>query len=378
MVIQHGPNIASEVASYLKEIEKYSTGPLHVLAVLPKLAAHKDIQTELTQLLSHPIFTIRLMAAEALARVGCSNGMRHIVYNALSTHPILNVSQTAGDKDLPRMARHALFPFVRVIPVDALDLLIEELKAQNGNPVHDLLASLPKVTIIPRVLGLRENSGETCLYSAYILARHGLAEGRSKLSQALKSTVLSELEIAIVGLSHIPTMEIVSCLEELADEGNSIYVQNAHLQWDIPGLAKHRVQIAKAILEHSVEDMQKILERLFMRAFQGTSLFSYGGRWVQDSFGMGSAPDLLFEFAGAQLRERLVTIQKKCLAFLDQDVLASKEFECSFALGLPHLNDIYNPPLRISIERDDFERAAIEWIAQPEAFLVGSCFSSYR
>lgn len=382
MNVQHAPDIELDVAACLAQIDRFSTRPLHVLKVMPHLANSPEVRSTLIPLLKHPYLVVRLMAAEALARVDDPEGLLHLVYNVLSFHPQLGVEQTAGYHNLPKIARHALFPFMSCIPEEGLELLLAELSVPGGNPVHDLLAALPTEIIVPRLRHLPRGAKNANAAISYILARHGFQDGKSVLLRMLHSHLDSkvELELGIVGLSHIPDTQILSDLEALTDPEYEICAGSQYVKWWLPRLATERLMFASALYQRDRQAMERAFRKFFTRAFAGTQLLYFGGRWTRSTDGDGSVCDLLFEFADEPIRQNLAATQSKALASLDIDQLSSKEFASTFALGIPSVDkagELYRPAIDISLERSDFEHAAVRWIKQPEAHLVGSCFSSW-
>lgn len=384
------PHNAVEIIENFQSSDWASCRPLHMLKVVPELANVTPIRKILKQLLLHEYFSVRLMSAQVLHLSGDPEALLHLVYCCLGTHPLLGLTQRAGEKDLPKIARHAILPYSFQLVDEHIDLLVKDLIDPKGNRQMEILAALPEEKIVNRILPLLDER-ELSFIAAYILARKGRDDGIDILSKSIPANDWRALELSLVGLSHIPTERAEEVLKHYASEGNPIYHDNAPLKsWAQP-LAEERLFLLASNgrnpvldilrLRYSIhsEELYALLQCNLTKLPPGFSLFGTGSRWYRDARGRGSAPDLIAEFANSDDRQEIAGIQSRNahdLLTVLPNIIGDDHVSGLFTLGLPFLdkrNQIYLAGISVELDRGDWEKAAIDWILHAESYRTGTC-----
>src|SRR5581483_3634012 len=392
----------------------------NTLQACPHLARHPHVHRLVVEVLSdRDALGYRRTAADVLHRIGDPLGIIHLTYNALTTHPTLSVRQD----DISGWSQVPLLRQVAALTPECIELLIRDLPKPAGCLHVDVLAALPAEVIVPRMLPLLAAPG-TQMAAAYVLALHRRHEGRAILERLVESE--THLELALTGLSHIPDGNAREYLRRYADPDHPFYKRNvngasvkvrrqAELRLFLVQNAGADVRVRDAIRRfylHSLEELtayarEAVLRDLAELRYHGSPLREEWERvtshWLNPPadfhanyvvldahltfgrLGTGlSGADFLWEFSDSADRVYYAEAQRASIRALLAVTKPTGNgrgwgIEPSFLSDLPPsgeeygLSNYYLPGVKILYEPEDYERAAVQWILEPEKHRFGSC-----
>jgi hypothetical protein len=196
----------------------------NTLELFPEFARNAKVHAMLVKALEEEPQRNRLRAARLLHRGGDPLGMLHLTYNTLSRHPLLGEAQSlAGLWPEAHLLREA-----EQLTDACIDLLIADLAQPHAFWHMDILAAAPEPKIAPRMRALLAEDGAgapepqtATMVAAYVLALQGHADGRAILEALAEDQKF--LNLAVVGLSHIPNHRAISHLKTYASPDHPIY-----------------------------------------------------------------------------------------------------------------------------------------------------------
>ena len=329
-------------------------------------------------------------AARALHAIGDPLGILHLTYNCLSTHPVTGQYRpgTSGWSDISLIQRAAS------MTDECIDLLIQDIRNPPGYLHADALSVLPVERIAARMLSLLDQPDRIAVQAAYVLALKERDEGRTVLERLVETMNLRFLEMAIIGLSHIPNQHAVELINGLTNPNHQIYRKSDH-EFEMEGLSKKRL-LAKSLQRLLAMNREKttpfleIMRRFYMLP---TSEWRVGSGIVmpvdlvaptlfiawQDHV-ITPAPDFIVEFATEADRKELAEIQKagmrEFLKAVPVERLLSNRWP-NFMLWNRHPRDSkdFNHTVfgvKITNAEEDYLFAAADWILNPQDYRIGS------
>lgn len=398
-------------------------GALNILYTYPELGRHPEIYPLLERaLFDKRWIEDRIYASIILHEIGSPLGILHLTYNSLATHPLLDIRQD----DLHGWNNGWLIRHAEGLTDECIDLLIKELRQPNGYLHVDILSTLPSEKIVPHMLTLIDAEEKVAMAAAYVLAIKSRNEGRSILEKLVESQ--KYVEFALIALSHIPDDKTVHYLRVYADPQHAIYqrYRNSliskllrHVEIRLFLLNCRDSQPARRAMErfylHPMHELMENARRSTLRALNSPKYKKSASRpdWEEESrrwiypsadfnrsffvvnshlysgdLGTGvSAPDFLWEFSTPEDRAYCAEMQRQSirsllsLGTIDWTYVGNGDdmgIEPKFLWGLSpsgrerKFKSYYVPGFEITFEPDDYERAATEWILEPQKYRFGS------
>lgn len=397
---------ASKPANLLTYSERFGTArglsALNTLQAKPELAAEGRIHSLLVDMLMDNRLGYSNAAACILVNLGDPLGILHLTYNCLNKHPLTGQLQIGGSGCSDAyVIRHA-----SSITDECIDLLIADICRSPGYLHADALAVAPADKVIPRMLPLLEMPIHISAQAAYVLAMHKNDKGRVLLEQIAEDENLRLIEMAIIGLSHIPNVHAIDLIKGYADDHHPAYLKS-DLEFAQEQQTKitHEQLTKKELLTKSRQRL-RILEREenvsfvdVMKEFYATSalhkLELQGVKLPEDfvpTLFVGkqyhtSAPDFIAEFATPSERNTLAAIQRVGMRQL-LEVITSDMLIVDVSVHWPSFMRWYKRPLdsrifnspsvfylegvQIHNDAEDYLFAATDWILNPEGYRHGS------
>jgi len=393
----------------------------NTLLATPELARNTEIYLFLIEVLNKAPIGFRYYAAGVLCQIGDPLGILHLTYNSLSTHPTLKVRQD----QISGWSQAALLRRAADLTDECIELLIAELKAPKGYFQVDVLSAVPSEKIVPRLLPLLDESEKPAMAAAYVLAIKGLDEGRKILENLLESE--RYVELAVIGISHIPDDKALHYLRVYSDPNHDIYKRHdealrikllRHITERLFLLeCRESNRVARAMERfhfHALHDLmangrESTVSGLNNPRNKETSPSLYreweqiAARWmhpqkecnpgffVADARTYGKlgrgvcAPDLLSEFSTKEDRAFCAERQRASIRTL-LDAVDSSQWGNGEPIGaeprflsslMPtgkeyRLENYYVPGFAIEYDAEDYEKAAVEWILDPGKYRFGS------
>jgi hypothetical protein len=374
----------------------YGLRALNTLEAKPELALQGRIHTLLVDMLGFSDgIGYRNLAARILYDLGDPLGILHLTYNCLSEHPVIGQLQIGGsgcsDAYLIRRAS--------TITDECIDLLVEDVCRAPGYLHADALAIAPADKVIPRMLPLLEMPIHISAQAAYVLAMHKNDKGRAQLEQIAEDVNLRLIELAIIGLSHIPNKYAIDLIKGYADGNHPVYLKD-DLEFTLEQLTKKELLTKSRQRSRILERGESVSFVDVMKEFYATSpqqKFELQGVKLPDSFSpillldklvyFTHAPDFVAEFATSSDRNALAEIQKvgmrQLLEVAPSDMLAI-ETSCNWprfmlwynrprdtrTFGMP--NFFFLEGVQILNDAEDYLFAATDWLLNPEDYRQGS------
>jgi hypothetical protein len=245
MMITCPDNIRELVIAALVSESKYKKGRIgfnrpqalpalgYLAKVNPALVRDDEIRELVIEYLDCRALGYRNYAAIALHAIDDPLGILGLTHNCLSTHPVTEQYQPSssgwGDAELIRHAQS--------MTDECVDLLIQDVQHLAGYFHADALSALPAQRIVPKMLPLLGQPLRIAAQAAYVLAMKSRDEGRATLERLVESMNLRYVELAIIGLSHIPDRRAVELVSAIADPVHPIY-ESSDQVFALAGLSK--------------------------------------------------------------------------------------------------------------------------------------------
>lgn len=363
----------------------------YLRSVNPVLVQDNEVRNMVIEALSCCALGYRWYAALALHAIGDPLGIVHLTYNSLSIHPITGQHQPSssgwGDGYL---IQHALS-----MTDECIELLIQDILNPPGYLHADVLSMLPPERIVNRVLSLLDQPLRIAAQAAYVLAMKGRSEGRAVLEQIAETMNLRYIELAIIGLSHIPNQRTVELIRGFTDQNHPIYGKSDY-EFGVNWLSK------KELLTKSMQRLLMLEPGTgapFIEVMKHFYMLPPAREW---KVGMGITipvnlvaptlfeitlhsvtwtPDFIAEFATESERNELAEIQTKgMLEFLEavpmdnlrplswprfmswaKRPMDSRNFFGENILGIQVVND-----------KEDYLFSATDWLLNPQDYRLGS------
>lgn len=396
-------NIRELVIAALVSESKYKKGRIgfnrpqalsalgYLATVNPALMCDDEIRELVIEYLGCRALGYRNYAAIALHAIDDPLGIVGLTHNCLSTHPVTEQYQPSssgwGDAELIRRAQS--------MTDECVDLLIQDVQHPAGYFHADALSALPAQRIVPKMLPLLGQPLRISAQAAYVLAMKSRDEGRAILERLVESMNLRYVELATIGLSHIPDRRAAELVGAIADPVHPIYGSSDQV-FALAGLSKKELLTKSAqrsliMAPKAGNSFIDIMKRFYLLpparewnvgsgitipAIMGTpELFETGNYCVT------RAPDFIAEFATESDRAELARIQTNGVCeFLEavpmdsgvstgwpqfmlwqKRVMDSRNFTGENVLGVQVVND-----------KDDYIFAATDWLLNPQDYRAGS------
>lgn len=363
----------------------------YLATVNPSLVHEEEIRELVIEYLGSHALGYRNFAAMALHAIGDPLGILNLTYNCLGTHPITKQNQPRssgwGDGYLIRRA-HCMTD-------ECIDLLLRDMRNPPNYLHADVLSTLPPERIINRVLPLLDQPLQIAAQAAYVLAMQGRDEGRAVLEQIAEAMNLRYIELAIIGLSHIPNQHAVELIRGFTDPKHPVFGKSDH-EFGVDWLSKKEL-LTKSRQRFLMVDSDtgapfvEVMRRFYLlpparewkvgagvtipESLVAPQLFEAG------TYCVTWAPDFIAEFSTDSDRRELVEIQTSGFSdFLDavpmengvsrgwpmfmmwqKRQMDSRNFLGENVLGIRVVND-----------RADYIFAATDWLMNPQDYRVGS------
>lgn len=372
----------------------YGSRALNTLEAKPELAAQARIHSLLVEMLGFSDgIGYRNQAARILYSLGDPLGILHLTYNCLSEHPVIGQPQIGGsgcsDAYLIRRASS--------ITDECIDLLIADICRSPGYLHADALAVAPADKVIPRMLPLLEMPIHISAQAAYVLAMHKNDKGRKLLEQIAEDANLRLIELAIIGLSHIPDAHAIDLIKGYADDRHPVYLKS-DLEFTQENLNRKELLTKSRQRSRILERGKNISFIDVMKEFNATSTqqeIKLQGVKVPANFApilfmdilvfLTHAPDFIAEFATPAERNVLAEIQgvgmQQLFEVAGSDLLVIEKSNSwsRFMLWYNHPTDsrehnilFYLEGVQIHNDEEDYLFAATDWILNPEGYRHGS------
>jgi len=376
---------------------------ISTLEALPHLVSNTNIQKGLLNTLHRSGIGYRDIAASLLSDIGDPEGIRHLVYNSMTVHPVLKEKQTliSGWSGANLLRRSHL------ITDEYLELLIEDMVGSEFGWHIDIMASLPDEMVLQRMIDLLAHPADQVSFvAAAVLAMKGNVSGRGILLHLAENYRFARR--AMIALSHVPNEEVMNLLRDYAEGYPAIYDEYKTLIIPLRSVARQRIEMLELRAlglesgyrkmidrwyKHSLQeicgplitvDEQSDIKLYIWRMFRGTFA------WADDDLCvMTPMADMLYEFSTAEDRKGLALEQQtqveKLLAGLDDpfEILgsgSSRYVANPFFRGGPHISEYdklipyYLPDVKFTYEYEDYIKYSTDWILHPEKYVMGSCF----
>lgn len=366
--------------------------PLWYLAMVnPELVYDDEIRELVFEYASCRALGYRDYAALALHAIGDPRGILHLTYNCLGIHPITGQHQPSssgwGDGYLIRHAQS--------MTDECIELLIQDILNPPGYLHADALSMLPPERIVNRVLPLLDQPIRIAAQAAYVLAMKGRSEGRAILEQIAEAMNLRFIELAIIGLSHIPNQRTVELIRGFTDSNHPIYGKKDDefgVDWLSkkelltksmqrllilePGTGAPLIEVMKHFyLLPSAREWKVGMGVTIPESLVAPTLFETGNYCVT------WAPDFISEFATEPERNELAEMQTKgMLEFLEAVPMDNgissgwPMFMCWQKRPMDTRNSFGEDVLRIQVVngKEDYLFAATDWLLNPQGYQLGS------
>lgn len=363
------------------------SGALNTLRIVPEYAKDPRIHRLVCQALKHGN---RLAAAEILHAIDDPLGIVALVYNALSIHPESGLDQRKSSFAAYTRAALLRASATFALPEYCVDLLVQDLCSDNGNVHIDTLASLPDEIIVPRVIPLLGREERISVQAAYILALKKDERGRSMLEKSLSCG--RHVELAVIGLSHIPNQTALALFNDCLDSSSSIY-RKIPESWFKKDLIRN-VMLRLPLMENPGENT-------FISAVCNEYLMSFGNKlrllgapipqtfnarlFVAGAYAWKTPlVDFVVEFGSLSARHRLAEMQRRNVKNLLENINI-KEYDLhhwpQFIPGIfqysssKYLHHFFADGFEIVFDESDVIHKSAEWLLQAEKFRVG-CIGS--
>jgi hypothetical protein len=342
----------------------------------PEVIEDADIEMFVRALLVDPNNAIRRTAAWVLAKAGKPEGIKHLAYNAVSKHPILGADQT--NYETQQNAKSVLLRYVDKLDSESVSLILEDAINPSGNVYLDVLALLP-LDLIESDLSKTDNDRAKTIFN-YVLARHNIPQSFEFLASLLKEK--KHIQLALVGLSHMPDTRGSELLKTFCNKENGLYAGVAEKNAErIQKMFQARALIAETFLSN---DWLKLYADIYN--YSGTqepskdSHICFSPNTNRKGFGIWpNMPTLLIEFQFPDIQHELLNRQMLALEyFLGKDQTIPREvFGSTYKQEVENLiyeSSLLNWDVRINVEREDEINFATSWITDPIRFQEGSLF----
>lgn len=390
MEVKFPSDIKATLARWLEEgIDRDGMfmGSLNILLAFPTFASDSLLRGLVKKVLLTNAIGYRLHAATILHGIGDPDGILHITYNSLGTHPLLKQDQTKfSGWWTGYVSRYA-----DALTDECIELLIRDMSGSHPYFHGDSLAQLPTHAIVPRMLPLLGAGGNTARYAAYVLAFKGRNDGFNILKDWLKESSFPMSPLRAI--SHLPDREAIDILSEYADADHSIYQGD---DYSIGSSARYiilpDVQLRLAFRQSQARmPAAQMMEKYYWREVSELNVYDNSGRGTEtmplstpiNVFLLREppkslhpwAPNFLNEFATPEERRYCADRQRGALdqLFKTTGINFTKLLDgklCPFMTGLHRagLDDdafYHMPEFRIVYDKADYFRAATEWIVEP-------------
>lgn len=351
----------------------------------PHLAHDPGVRDLVSKYLTSQALCYRRTAAQVLATSGELGGVLHLVYNALREHPItgLDQSQVSGKTDA------WLFDHVESFTDECIDLLIADSVEYPSYFHADVLSALPADRIVPRMLPLLSLPPWIAGQAAYVLAMKGLDEGRAVLERIAEDCDLKLLELALVGLSHIPDGRALDLIRAYASPEHAVYQTERQPGWLSKELLT-KSQQRLFWLEHGEAGFLDLMKRFYL-ARDRTQVESPAFKlpenyrpslYLAQYYTTTYTPDFLVEFSTEAQRKALAEEQREgmreFLKLVPEDKLASLNWprfmlwnrrprDSRIGWGLHYLKGV-----TVINDEEDYLFAATDWLLNPQRYRLGS------
>lgn len=384
--------IVKELSLGLSGRSRYSLdiNALNVLLELtPDLAKDGQIHELVKGYLTSPARRYRTLAARILDTIGDDLGLLHLTYDCLRVHPVIGQDQT----QVSGWGDTYLFDRIQNATDECIDLLIEDVREPPSYLHADLLSALPSDRIVPRMLPLLSEPLRISAQAAYVLATHGRDEGRRILEEIAEGVNLRFLELALIGLSHIPDKHAVDLIRGYTDPHHPVYAREREAFFGYMGptelLTKSQQRLflleheGKGVLVETMKRFYLVRERAEIEIPGITLPDNYTpSLFVASYYTTTHAPDFLVEFSTEADRRLLADIQKEGMsAFMSvvpEETLARRNWP-RFMLWGPRPRDSrvsttshYLESVTVVNDEEDYLFAATDWLLNPEHYRLGS------
>lgn len=374
-------------------------GSLNVLQTNPELAQAPEIRQLVQQVLMTPYLGFRVSASVVLTEIGDPDGILHLTYNCLDSHPLLGLKQslTSGWCDL--VARYA-----NKLTDECIDWLVKDTQGENALFHGVTLAQLPDEKIIPRLMPLMGMGGWASRNAAYVLAYKGDDSVLAILEDWIRARTHPLLP-AFEALAHLSSRRAIILLEEYASPQHDLYALETKGVWHYRSCILPFAKLAAEMLSsHDSMRVTHLMEKHYMRTFQEIEIFDrndpyktkkyclkepidlfvnpYHGDGTQAEIQNLEARTMMARFSTLQDRQYCGQKQDKniqalfdqnSLDFYDLDDGCTCPFLSRFILHPTGFstkyrsNHFYNclPNLRFVYDRQDYVFAAINWLTNP-------------
>src|SRR5882724_10262552 len=145
MFINKPPVLEKQIGAALSAMlagEKFDMNALYTLELLTEIVREPQIKDMLLRLVAHRLPAVRRSVGRSLAQAGYREGLQCLTWCALGNHPVLKHSQRAeNDSNARAVSKQYLFPFVRMLDNELVQMLVDELADPRGNHHVDLLSA---------------------------------------------------------------------------------------------------------------------------------------------------------------------------------------------------------------------------------------------
>lgn len=363
----------------------------YLAKVNPALVRDDEIRELVIEYLDCRALGYRNYAAIALHAINDPLGILGLTHNCLSTHPVTEQYQPSssgwGDAELIRRAQS--------MTDECVDLLIQDVQQPAGYFHADALCALPAERIVAKMLPLLGQPLRIAAQAAYVLAIKSRDEGRTILEGLAESMNLRYIELAIIGLSHIPDRRGVELVGGITDPAHPIYGSSDQV-FGLAELNKKQL-LTKSMQRLLIMDAKAgksfidIMKRFYLlpparKWTVGSGVTIPASLGAPELFEIGNycvtwAPDFITEFAAESDRAELARIQTKGIC----EFLEAVPMDNGVSRGWPQfmswqkrLMDSRNfigenvLGVRVVNDKDDYIFAATDWLLNPQGYRIGS------
>ncbi len=389
MFINKPPALENQIGAALSAMlagEKFDMNALYTLELLTDLVHEPRIKGLLLRLVAHPMPAVRRSVGRSLAQAGYGEGLQCLTWCALGTHPVLKHSQRAEkDSNARTVSKQHLFPFVRMLDNELIQMLVDDLADPRGNHHIDLLSAVPlELTSAKLEPLLSSKDARLQAAAAFVLGRNGREDVRPILENEISKG--RNIELALLALSHIPNARVMELLEYFETEEHS-----PHRKWAndprrirLTMLAKRRhFLLSNASAHRSSEALGRFFRKEYPEySHQSASprLYRVGSRWEgasrENDENTESTADFIAEFLSGAERAACVEDQKEAMKLVKRSPAFQPrrtDVVFDFLLGpLIEPKGKFLPGVTLFFDDPDYDFSATDWIQNAEHYRVGT------